>query len=107
MPSRTSALTNSKAAKRQREVIEHDKDFARDDLMKACHRRNRFAATVHISHWLNEQDITKFAPLCAPFTRFFPSHPSLRRQQICEEKADIVAGMLIFRAGIAQAGHQA
>jgi hypothetical protein len=104
--SRTAAGPQSKAAKRQGKIIEHNENFPRFDFEKLSERGERFPATIHISYRFYQDQFSRFRQKRAPLSGFFPCRPEMSGQPIDDKKADVVACVLVFGPGVSETGNQ-
>jgi hypothetical protein len=94
--------TESKMAQRKGNIVKYHQDLFRLPSEESRQGTNGPPTFVHISEWLNQQDIVHLAGSGFPlrFELKFPTSPF--REDVEHPEANIVAGVKIFVTGITE-----
>ena len=106
MPTGAALRPHPQAADRQGNIVEHDNDPLRRDLVVIRQRPHGLPREIHIRHWLDEQD-PALRDRCEACQRLVLEavhrHMLGRCQRVDAAEADIMPGTRIGRPGISQA----
>src|SRR5262245_1085306 len=88
--SRTALFAQTKSAKRQRKIVEHNENVLHGNFIEVCYCCDRFAAAVHVSGRFH-QDGVALGPASLPLLRIVPGKPRIDSESVKNHEADVMA----------------
>src|SRR6266487_361948 len=104
--SRATAGSQSKTAKWQGKIVEHNENFPRLDFEKLSELGERFSATIDVSHRFHQDQFSRFRHKRVLLGGFFPCRRKMNGKPIDDKKANVMARVIVFRPGVSETGNQ-